>query len=181
MQSLTGFNDALLTRQPSIQLSIGISPKAHTPALFKLDTKLLAGQITSLTEIPPLAPLFQGSYSGVRAGYLKLSLRVMDPFGRKRPVQVGNLYLAGSVAAQAGDATVPGIAYAQPRLSQGSRLLFRWLAADSIEYDEMNAHPATTPVCGWLHPDRAACAGQPVRSGGTGGATAGARSGIAPS
>lgn len=153
MQSLTGFNDALLTRQPSIQLSIGISPKTRTPALFKLDTKLLTGQITSLTEILPLAPLFQGNYSGVRAGYLKLSLRVMDPFGRKRPVQVGNLYLADSVAAQAGDATVPGIGYAQPRLSQGSRLLFRWLAADSTEYDEMNAHPATTPVCGWLLPD----------------------------
>jgi hypothetical protein len=151
MQSLAGFTDALLTRQPSIQLAIGVSPSA--PQVMRSATSQVTSQITALTEIPPLAPLFNGSYNGVRAGYLKLSLRVMDPFGRKRPVQVGNLYIADSLAAQAGDGTIPGVVYVQPRLAQGSRLLFRWLAADSTEYDEMNAHPATTPVCGWLLPD----------------------------
>ncbi len=149
LQSLTGFNDMLLTRQPSIQLSIGVSPGSP----FQLATRQVTAQITSLTQIPPLAPQFNGSYSSVRAGYLKLSLRVMDPFGRKRPVQVGNLYIADGLAARVGNALAPGIVYAQPRVAQGSRLLYRWIAADSTEYDEMNAHPATTPVCGWLLPD----------------------------
>jgi hypothetical protein len=152
MQGLTGFNDALLTRQRSLQLSIGVSP--NQPATFQNATRQTTRQITSLSQIPPLAPEFDGNYSGVRAGYLKLSLRVMDPFGRKRPVDVGHLYLADSLTAGAGDAPGAGdVIYAQPRLAQPARLLFRWVAADSTEYDEMNAHPATTPVCGWLLPD----------------------------
>src|SRR6185436_12394440 len=39
--------------------------------------------------------------------------------------------------------------YLPPRLTQASRLLFRWLSAgdDTVE---MNTHPATTPICGWV-------------------------------
>jgi len=151
MQGLAGFNDALLTRQPSIQLSIGVS--SHATLQLRSATRQVASEITSLRQIPPLAPQFGGHYNGVRAGYLKLSLRVMDPFGRKRPVCVDNLYLADSLTTVTGGAPVPGVIYAQPRLAQHSRLLYRWLAADSTGYDEMNVHPATTPVCGWLLPD----------------------------
>ena len=151
MQGLTGFNDALLTRQPSLQLSIGVSPNA--PRQVRKMTGEMTAAVTSLSEIPPLSPQFDGDYNAVRAGYMKLSLRVMDPFGRKRPVAVRNLYIAESLVARVGDEPVPDVIYAQPRLAQGSRLLFRWLAADTTEYDEMNAHPATTPVCGWLLPD----------------------------
>ena len=151
MQGLAGFNDALLTRQPSLQLSIGVSPNARRQV--QEITRQMKGAVTKLSDIPLLAPQFDGDYSAVRAGYMKLSLRVMDPFGRKRPVKVHKLYIADSLVASAGSKPVPDVIYAQPRLAQGSRLLFRWLAADTTEYDEMNAHPATTPVCGWLLPD----------------------------
>lgn len=155
MQNLTGFNEALLTREPSLQLSIGVSPKAASP--FRNATNQTLSVIKSLTQIPPLAPQFNGNFSGVRAGYTQLTLRVMDPFGRKRPVQVNNLYIADSLVARAADAAVaPGVIYLQPRVSQQSRLVYRWLASDSTEYDEMNVHPATTPVCGWLLPDHLA-------------------------
>lgn len=155
MQGLTGFNDALLTREPSLQLAIGVSPKAPLP--FRTATTQTTTVITSLSQIPPLAPRFNGNYSGVRAGYAELVLQVMDPFGRKRPVQVSNLYIADSLVARAADGTVaPGVIYLQPRVAQESRLLYRWLAADTTEYDEMNVHPATTPICGWLLPDHLA-------------------------
>jgi hypothetical protein len=39
--------------------------------------------------------------------------------------------------------------YLPPRLTQSSRLLFRWLSADDDRV-EMNTHPATTPICGWI-------------------------------
>ena len=38
------------------------------------------------------------------------------------------------------------------RLSQPARLNFRWLAAE-VGRIETNAHPLTTPVCGWLLPN----------------------------
>jgi hypothetical protein len=151
MQGLTGFNDEVLTRQAILQLQIGAGPSAGLP--FRLITQQATREITSLTEIPPLAPQFNGDYSGVRAGYMKLGLQVMDPFGRKRPVRVGKLYIADSLTARVGDKTAAGIIYAQPRVAQDSRLQYHWLAADSTGYDEINSHPATTPVCGWLLPE----------------------------
>ena len=39
--------------------------------------------------------------------------------------------------------------YLAPRITQPSRLLFRWLSASNDEV-EMNAHPATSPICGWV-------------------------------
>ena len=44
-----------------------------------------------------------------------------------------------------------------PRLAQPARLDFRWLAAGSEESRksdlEMNDHPASSPICGWLLPN----------------------------
>lgn len=154
MQSLTGLNDALLTRRRSLQLQIGVSPTAPMP--FRQATRQLTSVVTSLADIPPLAPEPTGAFNVLRAGYMQLSLQVMDPFGRKRPVKIDNLYIAESFATYARGALEPAIAFVQPRLAQPSRLMFRWLAADSTEYDEMNAHPATTPVCGWVLPDHLA-------------------------
>ncbi len=31
--------------------------------------------------------------------------------------------------------------------------MFRWIAADAAGFDEMNSHPATTPICGWVLPN----------------------------
>lgn len=154
MQGLTGLNDELLTRRASLQLSLGVTPQAPLP--FRLATQDVMRAITSLSEIAPVAPRFNSNYSAVRAGYLRLSLQVMDPFGRKRPVRVGRTYIADSLATKTGDTTVDGVVFAQPRVAQAARLDYHWLAADSTGYDEVNTHPATTPVCGWLLPDHLA-------------------------
>ncbi|WP_211293084.1 hypothetical protein [Brunnivagina elsteri] len=51
--------------------------------------------------------------------------------------------------------TTPGSPYLislPPRLVQPARLNFRWLSAIEGE-PEMNSHPATTPICGWILPN----------------------------
>ncbi len=148
MQALTGFNAALLMRQQSLQLSVGVSPDA--PFTYRSRTRQVQAVITDPTIVPPLAPLYNGSFNPLRAGYMKLALRIVDTFGEKRSVAVGNVYMADPLTTRFGGQVEPSIAYLQPRLAQGARVLFRWLSADSAELDEMNSHPATSPVCGWL-------------------------------
>ena len=148
MQAMSGFNNALLMRDQSLQLNISVGPQAHGP--FKSATTQVTNIIGDISNIPALVPNFNGSFNPFRAGYMQLSLRIMDAFGQKRPVTINNLYLADSVTTYYQQQTEPGIIYLQPRLSQPSRLLCRFLAADTTEYDEMNSHPATSPICGWL-------------------------------
>lgn len=151
MQGLSGLDAALLTRRQSLQMHIGVGSGA--PFSLRTVTNQVTSAIPDMTAIPPLSPLFQGSFNPVRAGFAQLGLTVLDAFGEKRPVQIGNLYLASDLTTVYRGTPEPGIVYLQPRLAQGARVLFRWLSADALEYDEMNAHPATSPVCGWLLPN----------------------------
>jgi hypothetical protein len=148
LQAMSGFNDALLMREQSLQLHIATAPGLPLP--FRTATNQANQVIGDIGNIPALVPNFNGFFNPLRAGYVQIGLRLLDAFGQKRPVQIGKLYLADSVSTYYDRQLEPGIIYLQPRLSQPSRLLFRWLAADTTEYDEMNAHPATSPVCGWL-------------------------------
>lgn len=150
MQAMSGFNAALLTREQSLQLHIGVGSGA--PFSLRNVTKEVQAVLPDLSLIPPLSPLGNGSFNPVRAGFAKIRLQILDTFGEKRPVQIGNLYLAKDLATSYRGNVEPGIIYLQPRLALGARVLFRWLSADTLEYDEMNAHPATSPVCGWLLP-----------------------------
>ena len=154
LQPMSGLGSALLARAQRLQLDIGVGKGAHDR--FRDPTDDVRDAIAELLKIPgipplaPLAPLLQGSFNPLRAGFAKVGLQLLDTFGAKRPVTIGNLYLARDLETTYNDALEPGIVYLQPRLSQAARILFRWLAADTYEYDEMNAHPATSPVCGWL-------------------------------
>lgn len=151
LQPMSGLAAALLTRAQALQLNIGVGNGAGFA--LKTFTKQVTAILPDLTQVPPLSPLFEGSFNPIRAGFAKLGLQVLDAFGEKRPVQIGNLYLGDGFVTEHGGAVEPGIAYLQPRLAQPARVLFRWLSADTLEYDEMNAHPATSPVCGWLVPN----------------------------
>jgi hypothetical protein len=127
------------------------------------------------------SPIMFGSFNPIRAGFLSINpqaageatnstqtqaiqLVAVDAFGQKRTIEFTNMTCAASMTppasapawkkpATVGDQPVPTAAYLAPRLSQPARLLFRWIAADSAALDEMNSHPATSPVCGWLLPD----------------------------
>jgi hypothetical protein len=85
----------------------------------------------------------------LRCGTLALALEAIDVFGQRRMIELKSLLPAASLRSDAAPATV-----LPPRFAHPARLLFRWISADSAAPDEMNAHPATTPVCGWLLPNR---------------------------
>jgi hypothetical protein len=148
MQALGGLNAALLMGQEALQLKI--SAHAQVGSALDILTRQMQRIITDLSLLPTVVPDLNGYFNPLRAGYFTFSGKVVDAFGQMRPLQVEHLYLAETMAATYQGKIVKDVAYLQPRLVQPARLLFRWLAADSSEYEEMNFHPATTPVCGWL-------------------------------
>lgn len=148
VQSLSGFNDRLLMREQSPQLPVQASSSA--PQAFK-DTTIAANPL--IGDMNHVSPDYNGHFNPIRAGYLKLSLTVVGAYGEKREVDITGMVCAESMTAYKDDNPVPSVAALTPRLAQQSRLLFRWLAANSTNYDEMNAHPASSPVCGWIMPN----------------------------
>jgi len=146
MQALSGFNSALLMRHQSLQLNVQVPNDADIP------TKRLTAAVGSLAQHMTLAPAFNSYFNPIRAGYGRLALTIVDAFGQKRPVAINNLYIGDTLTTNYQGKVVPGTFYLEPRVAQASRLLFRWIAANS-DVDESNAHPATSPVCGWLLPN----------------------------
>lgn len=148
MQSLSGLNAGWLMHQEALQLTISSGADPGTPVANL--TKQVQRIVTDLSQLPPMAPLLNGHYNPLRAGFFTFTGEIVDVFGQKRPLNVQQLCLADTLTTVYQGSTVKDVVYLQPRLAQPSRLLFRWLAADSTGYEEMNFHPATTPVCGWL-------------------------------
>jgi len=148
MQALSGFNASLLMTEEALQLAVGVTPQASATVIK------LTGQVreilTDLRLLPPVAPALHGFFNPLRAGFFRFSGQIVDVFGQMRPLAIDDLYLADTLTTLQAGKPVPDVGYLQPRLAQPARLLFRWLAADTTGYDEMNFHPATTPVCGWL-------------------------------
>lgn len=100
-------------------------------------------------------------FDPIRAGYFDLvSVDVVDVFGRKRRLLDPSV-VADRAKIVSGSAVKPGVhsspnpdhqVYLPPRLAESARLRFRWLAADSEEV-EVNSHPTTSPICGWVVPN----------------------------
>jgi hypothetical protein len=150
-QSLAGFNEALLMRKQTMQLPIADPLGCDDAQSFTGGvSKAVGSQNRS-------APQPLNDFHPIRAGIFKLlDLRLVDTFGRTQDLTLDNDRLIVAEAMQ----TVgnPHLVSLSPRLAQPARLNFRWLSAGdgqegSESEVEMNAHPATTPVCGWLVPN----------------------------
>ena len=156
-QALGGFNAALMTRAQLLQIPIENPLEDALPSgLAALD--LTANVAQAVGKHHPTAPLAFEVFSPIRSGTLTLdSLSLTDTFG-----QQWNAPLAGARLVTSNGLGDPAlganITYLPPRLSPATRLNFRWLAGFSgqngIDEVEMNSTPATTPVCGWLLPNK---------------------------
>ena len=142
-QSLNGLNDSMMMLHEVLQLEV----KDPTPR----------GRFTPFTNGPvhdavgnvgQSAPAPDNYYNPIRAGVMRFtSLKIVDVFGRNIRIDMpNNVVIAQSLKA---DGLPANFIFLTPRIAQAARLSFRWLAADNREL-EMNTHPATTPVCGWL-------------------------------
>ena len=153
-QRLTGAVQAMLMQALVLQLPVA-DPLAPGPmAPF---TGTIAEAVGKENGV---APLPQESFNPLRTGALSIrQLRIIDAFGRfKDYPDKDHHYPAPSVVLSSALQPPPvlnlpaGTAFLPPRITQASRLLFRWLAA-SDDAVETNSHPATTPVIGWLVPN----------------------------
>ena len=163
-QGLGGFNDGLLTYQRTMQL--GMEDTRLKPP--KNDNDPFAGRwrfvqqvretVTRSTVPGSLlrSPYLLNDFNPIRAGALKISgLRIVDTFGRvKVVVDIKNPQTTQVVTSQpvTPPLNCPHPIYLSPRLAQPGRLNFRWLSASQGQ-QEMNDHPTTTPICGWILPN----------------------------
>lgn len=146
VHTLSGFNPSLMMKMQGLKLPI--KSVGHYPPP---DFSNQVGQIVGTANDFP--PNFNGYYNPIRAGYLQVKLKLIDVFGQVRNVNFTSFMPAESMKTYYKGKLENNIAYLPPRLSQPASLQFRWIAADSSGYDEMNSHPATTPICGWILPN----------------------------
>jgi len=145
-QALSGLNAGFVMQEQALQLNIGVSPDSRYLPLTQAINAALGGHAN-------IGPNFNGFYNPIRAGFLKVNLTLIDIFGQKKTVNPLTINIAQSLTINYQGKPVREVAYLPPRLAQAARLLFRFLAAGSSQLEEMNLHPATSPICGWLLPN----------------------------
>ena len=151
-QSLSGFNEALLMQKQTFQLRI------HDPLGFADYQPFTEAVYAAVQRSNRAAPQPHNDFNPIRTGVLKFNqLRLVDTFG-----QVQTLNLQDNQVITTHVMTTPAnphLAILPPRIVQPARLNFRWLAGDDefaleeSDDPEMNSHPVSTPICGWLLPN----------------------------
>jgi len=140
-QSLSGFNDALLMHKQTLQLPI------DDPIGFADQRRFAARVRAAVGEQIFSAPQPFNDFSPIRCGELKIKrLRLIGTFGRIKDFDCPECGSANPMPAKTRD-NCASIAL-PPRLVQPARLQFRWLAAQDGRM-ETNAHPDSSPICGW--------------------------------
>jgi len=139
-QSLGGFNDALLMHKQTLQLAVA------DPLGFS-EYRSFADQVRdAVGAAASRAPEPLDDFNPIRAGALKINrLRLVDTFGRYLDLDCGDVVTTEALKIAGND----GLIALPPRLTQPARFNFRWLSADDDDL-EMNDHPATSPICGWV-------------------------------
>lgn len=150
-QAMGGFDQALVMRNQVYQLNI------TDPFPYDKDDTFAKKVQTAVKNTNRIAPAEYLPFSPIRAGKMNIqNLSLVDNFGRYWPSDeksaLDNLpVLTPTTVTLAGDTTHKEVALA-PRFAQSARLDFRWMAANE-EVTEMNDHPATNPICGWILPN----------------------------
>ena len=110
------------------------------------------------------------NYGPLRSGFIEvLGLTIIDAFGQVMTLTTAATTSAGALrvtpsaglSAADGDTANAGKAYLPPRALAPARVDANWLSAthnDAVpgvtaDFVEVNDHPATSPVCGWIIPN----------------------------
>ena len=127
---------------------------------------------TGFNSLAPIStgPLAQANFGPLRAGFLEFSsLSIVDVFGQVLDLTTADHVEGGPLKVTAsrdlspapGDTANEHKAYLPPRLLTPARADAHWLSAAhndvvsgvTSDFVEMNDHPATSPVCGWVMPN----------------------------
>ena len=157
-QVIRGFNDSLLMRAQQNQFRIEnpYNPQQIAPpGLPAFDPPLWKKVQAAVGRMNNAAPLPHARYTPIRSGFAKIRrLWLVDAFGQYKAFEGDTLpkAIAASTmrppAAQKDKADFTLV----PRVVQPSRLMMRWVSAENPTRF-MNAHPDTTPICGWVLPN----------------------------
>lgn len=145
-QELSGLNNNLIMRENSTQLP----PLDYDEVIKKLIVDPLISDIDDQYTWNPM--MEENNFFPFRGGHLKITaLRVIDSFGQVMEMPRGEFSVSQSLPViRDGASTFIELPL---RLAQPARLRFRWMAADKSGR-ETSGDPATSPVCGWLLPNR---------------------------
>lgn len=150
-QAFSGFGDALVMRHQAFQLPV------FNPFPYDGDHAFTDKVRAAVQTANTVAPGEHLPFSPWRAGKMALSeLELLDNFGRYWPPDtLADLEAFHTHATE----TMPDVGEhagrefaVPPRLAQGARLIFRWLAA-AVEIEEINDRPLSNPICGWVVPN----------------------------
>jgi hypothetical protein len=114
--------------------------------------------------------LAQQNFGPFRSGFAEIfTLEIVDVWGQRMTLNTeapnpdGSLQIivAQSLKPAVGDTANEGKIFFPPRLLTPTRLMFAWLSANHnkrvpgiiSDFVEMNSHPATTPIFGWVMPN----------------------------
>ncbi len=150
-QAMSGFGDALIMRHQAFQLPV------YNPFPLDSDDAFTAKVREAVQTANQVAPNEYLPFSPWRASKTALSeMELLDNWGRYWPPDLApelEDFAVQTTNTLPDVGENPGKEFAMPpRLAQGARLAFRWLAASS-EIEEMNDHPASNPICGWVVPN----------------------------
>jgi hypothetical protein len=147
-QALGGFNAGLLMHKQTMQLPIA-DPLGF--ADYQPFTNAVRDAVQNNFK---LAPLPLNDFNPIRSGVMNiLEVRLIDTFGRiKVDFDPQELITTEQMSPPKDSGWGNHWLLLPPRLVQPARLNFRWLSASQGE-QEMNDHPATTPICGWMLPN----------------------------
>ncbi|MEM7014106.1 MAG: hypothetical protein AAF585_21815, partial [Verrucomicrobiota bacterium] len=153
-QALDGFNHALLMLRNTLQLPV--SDPLGFPDYKHFSDHLVKTAVGSENRVAPAPEL---DFHPIRTGNLHLMrLRLADTFGRieelplNDPASPNFPSLVMTEPMEQFANLAPNQIGLPPRITQPARVNFRWLSA-ADDSQEANAHPFTSPVCGWILPN----------------------------
>ena len=177
-QALSGFNINQVLADYVAQVAVenlvkgpadSITPKVAAAATATLNDNWYDQAFTSMEPIST-GLLAQNNFGPLRAGFMQIqSIEVVDVFGQRMDLFSTDTGPNGSLdcitsyamSPNPNDTVNAGKIYLAPRILAPSRLWFQWLSAEhnndvpgvSTDFVEMNSHPATSPICGWVMPN----------------------------
>lgn len=171
-QAINGFHDHLLARLRTLKLPVydpyeenWKDPEASTWG--QVARGLGRYQPPIPAELDEAVKDGKSFFNPIRNGFVAIKqIRLIDAFGQYRDIDMGTAGILRPLDLQPENRTLDGkfppvnisgveqnqLFCLPPRIVQACRLNFDWLSA-SNDAIELNAHPASSPVCGWVLPN----------------------------
>lgn len=153
-QAINGWNDILLMRKRCLKVPV-YDPQDNTSEVVEVVVQNV-GRHNHATPQPDYW------FSPIRCGFMEVEkIRLIDVFGQYRDINPRKVIQPSRwnpdhlIASGGASSASSSWFLLPPRITQPARLQFRWLAAEpgagqQNDLVEMNSHPASSPICGWV-------------------------------